>query len=236
MAHLIQGNNCLDSWITASQLIINEGEQTNLIVEIDQPDNLIDLDKWLVERNPKRVNIHCDNIRQIINTIFPYNLEKYFPGNRTAFYKKYQEIYGASKNKKWGTYFQRLISFGKGFNPAHCNQLENAITALKGNANQRYYINFHLTAASVESNIRPMGGPCWQFGQLMINSANNTVDFVVMYRNHDFFNKALGNYIGLSKLLQFICRESNRQSGKLIVHSIHAYSAAGEANLATLVA
>jgi muramoyltetrapeptide carboxypeptidase LdcA involved in peptidoglycan recycling len=39
----------------------------------------------------------------------------------------------------------------------------------------------------------------------------------------DYFNKTLGNLIGLSKLLQFICIQSGRVPGKLIIHSANAY-------------
>ena len=50
------------------------------------------------------------------------------------------------------------------------------------------------------------------------------LDFVAVYRNQDFFNKALGNFIGLGQLLKFICDESNKRAGTLTCHSVHAFS------------
>ena len=132
-------------------------------------------------------------------------------------------VYSKSTNKSWGTYFQRLIAFGKGCNPDNPNQLENAINALSGKAPQKYFITFHLTASNIESNVRPLGPPCWQYGELIVNEKGE-IDLIAVYRNHDYHDKALGNFIGLAKLLDFICAESGRQTGRLLIHSIHAYS------------
>lgn len=227
MATLINGTTCYDAWYNASNHIINQptGDETNMIITISDPCNFTDLPLWIANHNPKNFHQQGDNIRHVINTIFPYKLRAYFP-NRQDFYTKYSAVYSVSNNKKWGTYFQRLISFGKGINTTHPNQLENAINSLNGNSPQRFFINFHLTASSVESNVRPLGGPCWQFGELIKNRTGG-IDFIVVYRNHDYFNKALGNFIGLSKLLEFICTESGQTPGNLIVHSIHAYSDKG---------
>jgi hypothetical protein len=56
-----------------------------------------------------------------------------------------------------------------------------------------------------------------------------------VYRNHDYFNKALGNFIGLAKLLEFICTEAQQRPGSLVVHSIHGYSSAGIPKLRQLI-
>lgn len=60
------------------------------------------------------------------------------------------------------------------------------------------------------------------------------LDLVVVYRNHDFFNKALGNFIALGQLLRFIAVESGKTPGNLICHSVHAYSPRPIKDLATL--
>lgn len=226
MATLISGTTCYDAWHNACQHIVDQptGDSTNMIVTISTPCDFADLSSWINNHNPRKFHANGDNIRQVINTIFPYHLKAFF-ANRHDLYNKYQQVYSKSRNKKWGTYFQRLISFGKGFNEAHPNQLEKAITALN-NSPQRFFITLHLTAANVESNVRPMGGPCWQFGEIVKN-ADGRIDLIVVYRNHDYFNKALGNFIGLAKLLEFVCTESNQTPGSIIVHSIHGYSGEG---------
>ncbi len=60
------------------------------------------------------------------------------------------------------------------------------------------------------------------------------MDFVVVYRNHDFFNKALGNFIALGQLLKFIADASGKTAGRLICHSVHAYAGSRLSHLVTL--
>jgi hypothetical protein len=49
------------------------------------------------------------------------------------------------------------------------------------------------------------------------------LDLVAVYRNHDFLNKALGNFLGLGRLLNFIALEGGKRPGRVICHSVHAY-------------
>ena len=235
MAIIIEGVNCFDAWHNACTHIANHpnGEDVNMIINVINPCDFVNLTTWLSDYNPKDVDGNGDNIRHVINTIFPYGLRALIP-NRFDFYEKYGVVFQKSHNKRWGTYFQRLISFGKGIHPDHPNQLENAIHSLQGNSPQRFFINFHLTASNIESNIKPLGGPCWQFGEL-IKSPTGSIDLVVVYRNHDYFNKAFGNFIGLAKLLEFICIEAQQRPGSLVVHSIHGYSSAGIPKLRQLI-
>jgi thymidylate synthase len=235
MATIISGCNCFQAWQNVVNYLIGHAKnnETNIIVTIDSPTDFSDLKRWTKLYNPQLVDPESANIRQVINTIFPYALQSYF-SDRRLFYSKYEAIYRKGHNRKWGTYFQRLISFGKGFETGHINQLENAIMALRGDAPQKYFITFHLTASNIESNIRPLGGPCWQYGELTINE-DNSVDLIAIYRNHDYLNKALGNFIGLAKLLEFICSESGREPGKIIIHSIHAYSSKAISKLSHLI-
>ena len=235
MAIIIEGIDCFDAWKNASTHLISQpsGEDINIIVNIDNACNFVDIDTWIRDRNPKNFDDKGDDIRHVINTIFPYNLNSYL-SNRQELYSKYASVYNKSHNKRWGTYFQRLISFGKGIKPQHPNQLENVIVSLLGNSRQRFFRTLHLTGSNIESNVKPLGGACWQFGEL-IKNPEGKVDLIAVYRNHDYFNKALGNFIGLAKLLQFICHESHQTPGKLVIHSIHGYSSEGIPKLRNLI-
>ena len=184
----------------------------------------------MTTRNPKDYG-GTDNIFDVVNTIFPYRFYERgnFP-NRNDFYDYYKRVYlkgkQIHKRQSWGTYFQRLLNYSSHFKENNAvNQLENAITALSKQRARRNAIVFHLTSSNLDSNTRVLGGPCWQFGEVLWTKQNNTIDLFVVYRNHDYFNKTLGNLIGLSKLLDFLCSESGRLPGKIIVHSANAYYA-----------
>jgi thymidylate synthase len=62
------------------------------------------------------------------------------------------------------------------------------------------------------------------------------IDMTAVYRNHDYFNKALPNFVGLGRLLDFICSESGRDVGKLVCHSGHAYFSKSRAAAVSLIA
>lgn len=234
MPTIISSNNCLSAWQNASQHILqNGGSASNIIVEVENPCDFTDFDKWVIDRNPKSVVPTSDNIRHVINTIFPYGLAGFFT-NRNDFYSCYKEIYVKSNSTSWGTYFQRLISFDKHFRTSATNQLEAAINALNGNSPQRNYIVFHLSASHIDSNTRPMGAPCWHFGEITIND-DRSLNLVAVYRAQYYFSKAFGNYLGLSKLLEFICKETGRTPGKLVVHAIHAVNDNNRRNLSQLI-
>lgn len=229
MAQIITGNNLLDTWQSSCQFLRNNGKRAfNLILEIHDPTNFVYLNDWIDNRNPKNYG-GSDDINDVINTIFPFKTyERNIFFNRNLFYDHYKRIYLRGKRinsrQSWGTYFQRLINYSKHFtNPIGVNQLEKAIIALSGDRVRRNSIVFHLTSSDLDSNTRLLGAPCWQFGEILWDGETDRISLLVVYRNHDYFNKTLGNLIGLSKLLDFLCNESGKQPGKLIVHSANAY-------------
>jgi thymidylate synthase len=82
-------------------------------------------------------------------------------------------------------------------------------------------IVMHLSAPHID-RLKPIGSPCLQFVEVLWD-ANDTINLVALYRNHDFLKKALGNFIGLARLLAFIAKEANKTPGKLVCHSVRAY-------------
>src|SRR5690606_1657268 len=79
----------------------------------------------------------------------------------------------------------------------------------------------HISSSETD-NLRPLGGPCLQYLQLNCPTSEQ-VDLLAVYRNHDYCNKVLGNYFGLSRTLAFICGQTGRQVGDVTCSSAHAY-------------
>jgi thymidylate synthase len=48
------------------------------------------------------------------------------------------------------------------------------------------------------------------------------INLLAVYRNHDFYERAYGNYLGLIKLIQYIANETNSEVGNLTCISSHA--------------
>jgi hypothetical protein len=227
---VVHGNNALEAWLAGAALIIRDRELKNLITTIESPCEFAPL--WFIQMSPHRLFQGCDNISDVVNTVFPERLRERHE-TRDTFYASYLARHDRARritrSRAWGTYFERLIRFPQ----SGVNQLEKAIEKLRTWPQRNTTgLVFHLSSPAIDSP-RTRGGPCWQFGELLWN-IDGTIDLVVVYRNHDFFNKVLGNFIGLGYLLRFICTQSGKQPGRLVCHSCHAFSSAPMTNLRRL--
>jgi thymidylate synthase len=229
MTVIFERTNCVEAWSAVStHLLLNGHVDTNVVVVITDP--LYFEDAWLTRFNPNAVKAKGDQIRDVMNTVFPQKTWQN-AGNRLEFYDRYKKAHRRGKKKGWGTYFLRLIQFGK----KEENQLDNAIRVLSGWKNNPHAaVTFHLSSPETDS-IRSRGGPCWHYGEVLCPD-KASVELVAVYRNHDYFNKALGNLIALARLLRFIGQETNRAPKRLVCHSVRAYYDASKLDFQTLLA
>ena len=222
MAHFIQANSCLTAWRDVSQHIINHGDGFNLLVQIDTP--LAYTTAQLAEITNSGV-ITLPKVNDVINTIFPAKLHsRNVTLPNSQFYDLHESIYLRGKTmhrrnrSRWGNYFLRFTKFGSN----QKNQLQPIIDGINNRANNQAacYI-MHVSSVDYDNNTRVIGNPCLQYVQF--GYYNNTLNLTAVYRNHDFLTKALGNYIGLSKLLEFVCSKTGKPMGNISCQSIHYY-------------
>lgn len=231
---VVSGETPLLAWQKGAEALLESGgEAANVMTIIDRPAVLDD--GWLTERSPHRFVSGGDDVRDVANTIFPEKLYR-SSRDRTSFYQGYLLRHDrvrrwARGRHAWGTYFERLIRFPG----SDVNQLERAIEKLRSwRTRSTTGLVFHLASPVVDAP-RTRGGPCWHYGELLWNP-DQQLDLVAVYRNHDFFNKVLGNFIGLSRLLQFVCAESEKECGRIVCHSVHAYHDSSAAVLRQIAA
>lgn len=222
MPIVVAGVDPLVAWRAGVDAIVaNRGSVFHLFTTIEQPS--VFSEAWITQHSPQHRFGRGDAVADVINTIFPMSLASRV-ASRDELYTRYTSVYlRAAKWKRnrsaWGTYFQRLTAFP----PGGVNQLERVIEKLNTwSVRNTTGLVFHLSSSSVDAP-RTRGGPCWHYGQVIWH-ADNSLDLAVVYRNHDFFNKALGNFVGLGQLLAFIAKESGKTAGRLCCHSMHAYS------------
>ena len=232
MATLFSAPNAESAWRqVCTHLLANDGECYDAMISIQDP--TIVLDNWLVRFNPRSIKQDADLIRDVANTIFPLKTQLNTP-SRSAFYVRYKKAYDRRKHRHhgvWGTYFHRLISFGA----SGLNQLERAIVSMRDwEHNHKAVVVLH-TSSSETDGVRTRGGPCLQYVQFNCPDSHS-INLLAVYRNHDYFNKALGNFVGLGRLLSFVASETNRDSGRLTCVSAHAYFDVSRANMQALLA
>ena len=242
MSALFQVANASDAWLKAAKFISEEGSCIGLHVEIAKP---LEYDAELVAAVDNMLKmkgyISC---KHVAYTIFPEGLWRKMTGDPEELFKRYNRPGGAyerlrrhrrvSRHNDWGSYFQRLSA--PEFTERGEGQLTQAIRALRRKSKPAGAIhlhtgmpddddNIHLHTGLPKDGIRKIGGPCLQIITVHAEHVNGgcALSACALYRNHDFFQKALGNYIGLGQLLGFVAECATMKVGKLHVISGHAY-------------
>ena len=222
MAFFVRGATALDAWQRGAELILQKSGHVvrNLITEIDTP-TFVGTD-WPVRFDPISVG-GADRLSVVAKVLFP-NLPRRANETRLAYYARCSDLLQRALNLRrlhsaWGgTYFQRLLSLD-----GSENQIERAIKVLSTwQVRGETAIVAHTSSPKIDG-LRKRGSPCLQYIEILW-SQDGTLDLVAVYRNHDFLNKTLGNFIGLGRLLNFIAVESGKTPGRLICHSVRAYT------------
>jgi hypothetical protein len=213
---VVDGSTSAVAWTKAARLVLRDGPLHHVIINIARPLKTSELNAS--QYDPRTIKRTVSGLSDVANTIFPPQTKRW--KDRLKFYEHYRRIYerGALRSPyAWGTYFQRLLNFGE----SGVNQLESMIAALKWTNNYRGAIVAHLSSPETDA-LRPLGAPCLQYIELCAQH-DGSVDLFACYRSHDYFEKALGNFIGLSRLLNFLCRHASRKPGRLVCHSVYAF-------------
>lgn len=184
-------------------------------------------------------------VSTVANTIFPAAL--YYPHNpkltenkaRDHLYQMYRlgdKVRRRCPANRSGTYFNRMIDWPSGRKTV--NQLERVIGRLQSNRirNNPLSSNYELSVGAEECFIQDdiadiqirlpgtdtgiMGFPCLSHISLVLDKGR--LSMTALYRNQHFIRKAYGNYLGLSRLLRFICLEAGCETGELLCVASHA--------------
>jgi len=216
--HVVTAAGVIEAWMDATRLLLVDGDRFNLTVHIVEPASLdeVAVGRFCHRRVDSRIT---KSVYDVANTIFP-NESAFHSGPLDRFFDHYGRVYTRGQRKyrtSWGCYFLRLISFGAGSE----NQLQKILSGLSGWAcRPRAAFVVHLSSSELD-NPRPLGAPCWQYGQF-VRDDDSTLSLVAVYRSQDYFQKALGNFVGLTRLLKFVCHHANMTPGTLTCLSTYA--------------
>lgn len=218
MAFLITEENFSIAWLRAKDFILGQpGKETfNLMVTILNPlqrDSRVHL---LYEQFCEGSGINKPN--KVAATIFPKRCFKILGNDRERLYRNYPRIHRVLKGN-WGSYFNQMINWENA--TGNRNQLEDIIVMI--NDRSRIYKTAYVI--QIPNPFKHLGWtrglPCLY--QILIQLEDNNMSFLAVYRNHDFGEKAYGNYMGLGHLLEFIAGETNFEIGSISCISSHAF-------------
>ena len=163
-------------------------------------------------------------LRTVANTIFPQSL--YLRHGAPDFFDVFnkQVINKIRKNQRWsGYYFERMINWPSCDGVSH-NQLWDIVQRIRSpqiRARNKYELSIFDPNRDVDNS--PYGGQCLSHLSFKVVSGDpDTLRLSVMYRNHYYMEKLLGNIFGLGQLMAFVARECGLDVGPLTIQSTHA--------------
>ncbi len=221
---LIESENISTAWLNAvSTLRNNNNEAFGLVVKILNPS---EIDQLLTDELDNLITRSgLQSLHTVSNTIFPQHLYKK-SNNNSEFFNRFHKIYlkiRKSPKNRSGTYFGRLTNWN---NSAQSSAVINQINNLLNKINNRPFGLKSSYLANVFDPVRDQGKyygfPCLSFIDFKIEPSTNQLHLIAFYRNHRFWERAYGNYLGLGQLLKFMCNETNMNTGNLLVISSHA--------------
>lgn len=164
-------------------------------------------------------------IETVANTIFPAALYRRY--GAPTFYDRFMTrvLPAAGRDDRWsGYYFERMINMttpdGKVI-----NQLDDIIDRIADPAvKARNKFELMIFDPARDASRSPYGGQCLSHGSFKVRKTPNgdCLDLTVLYRNHYYIEKLLGNLIGLGRLMAFVAGEAGIAVGSLTIVSTHA--------------
>lgn len=231
LPHVIARAAMVDAWHEAAELLTRDGDRFNLCIHIEQPAAVNEID--LARYDPHKIDRNVKSVYDVANTIFPAD-SRYHRGGVAEFFNHFVAVYERGQRRHpnaWGTYFLRLAQFGA----TRTNQISRIIDAIRNwRTRPRAAFVLHLSGPEFDRP-RALGAPCWQYAEF-IRTDDNVLSLSAAYRSHDYFQKGLGNFAGLTRLLRFVCHHTGMTPGTLTCLSVYAHLQARAADTRRLLA
>jgi hypothetical protein len=217
------------AWLAAAAAVQDAGGQAyNVVIDIADPlavtgpdeDILTTVDQFLRGH-------HVNTLAGIANTIFPQRLLDRHGAD--GLYRAYNEVVLPRMKQMthdWGRYFERMTAWKKvkGKEVVIINPLDDLIRFMRDQiSSDRTYRNaYEMTIFDPGRDAGKVSNrQCLSFLSFKL-TADNVLLLTVMYRNHAYIARGLGNFLGLGRLQAFVVTQSGAKLGSLTCISTHA--------------
>jgi len=226
------------AWLAVISLLKRSSwDIRNLIVQIKNTQLIDNIFHQKVSQFASREGLLSP--KHVAYTIFPQGLYEH-RGDAAKLFHAYDRPNGFFErlNRRkpgWDTYFRRMTHYEKTGEVA-VNQLDNIIRAIC-TRDRLYRSALTIVIQNPGSEtVLPRGGPCLNYISVQLEPTQPiTLGLLAVYRNHDFIQRAYGNYWGLCNLLNFLATEVKAVPGPLTCVSSHAYVANKKKALMSMV-
>jgi hypothetical protein len=227
----VEEDNVSVAWLKAIEHLLNcGGECFNLMVSIKNP---IQTEPMIHAAYEQLLSNHgLLSLKQVKYTIFPQSLYRQVNRDPDRLFERYNRIGGVYYRLRrryprkfgWGSYFRRMTYYpvpDEYGNITLVNQLGEIIQMIRDRTRTykaAYTISIQIPGVDGR---RIIGGPCLNYVALQLNTPR-VLNALAVYRNHDFIQRAYGNYLGLGYVMEFICDQTGYSMGRLNCLSSHA--------------
>jgi hypothetical protein len=243
----IEGDTIGQAWLAAADYLAASPSWNafNLVVEVTRPAARTAIDRAAIKAVDEHLRAYDKHpVYTIAETIFPF--AAYRREGAEGVYNTYPDrIYPmikALKEVQWGTYAQRLVRWPTP--TGELNQIQRVVTKIQERqrlGNRPYTASYELATSPLSGEepvglddtldlrlydpnkdaSRYYGGQCLSHISLKVRNGKEVL-LTAMYRSHYYIEKALGNFVGLSRLQGFICNETGLAPGPLVCMSTYA--------------
>lgn len=240
----ITGDTIDGAWMAALDLLLDSevapgGKAAHLAVAF-QADASSEgvrgtVDRFLSEAASRKPSANLTSVDTVANTLFPSAF--YLPGRAEAprqhlydMHEVKMKFHRRRRGREKETYFSRMTGTD-GTGERGQNQLEELVTRMRhertlvGPKSSAYEMGLsevvgHLRVHSPARDRSVMGFPC--LSHISVTLVQGVVHLTAQYRNQHFIRKALGNYVGLARLCEFIAIEVDADPGEVLCVAAHA--------------
>lgn len=193
------------------------------------------VDRFLSAAAMRKPRVGITSIDTVANTLFPsaFYLPDRAEAPRQHLYDMHEvkmKFHRRRPSREKETYFSRMTGTD-GTGERGQNQLEDLVTRMRheltlGRPKSSAYeigfseVNGNLRVHLPDRDRSVMGFPC--LSHISVTLVRGVVHLTAQYRNQHFIRKALGNYVGLARLCEFIAMEVDADPGEVLCVAAHA--------------
>ena len=217
------------AWLAAATAVQERGgEAYNVVIDIADPLAESELDAAIVKEVDRFLRAHHVNtLSGVANTIFPQAIfDRHGPSQFYGVYRNQLLPRMKKITRDWGRYFDRLTEWKKpqAGKLTFINPLDDLVCFMRAQiqSNRTYRNVYEMTVFDPARDAGKVSNrQCLSFLSFKLD-ADKRLMLTVMYRNHAYIARGLGNFIGLGRLQNFVADQAGATMGSLTCISTHA--------------
>lgn len=227
MATFIPSQTSADAWLKAMDhlLTCSGGKDFNLIISIQEP--CLEVPEATAIIDQLAGSLEMKSSMENANAIWPAFFARPGRSAEAVFADIDRFVIGTIKKackNRHDSYVERLVRWRSFEEGKPVPQLQNVLERLKSEVGNKAPKSsaYEISVFSPRLDSGYMSFPCLSHLSVKYDHRVGRVHLTALYRNHTFLSHAYGNYLGLGRLLKFICTETKTIPGELVSVSTHA--------------